>query len=424
MKNFKLLLSLILMTGLIAFFSCNKDDEEADPLTITSIDATGTDLASGIEVTKDLNAATSATDVPLDAIIKITFSKNVDVATVTSTAVTLLVNSEEVPSTVSTSGSIVTLTPEAVLSRGKTFTLTLASSIKASDEGTFTEATRTFKTAGIAEVIPPQVSYQVAYWDFNGNTDDSENHVVTDATQITGYNTDRHGYSNSAVELSGGGDIVEVTNSGDFISPSTTISLWFKKDLGETHDDNRGFLIGIAAERGFFCEIGGGIDELWIKFATSHELHPDSPNGLYATSWFDAINGQGGEPNDVLLYNWEGDLAGLIDNVWTHMVMTYDNSTTLKTVYINGVKMRQEDLSGNPDWHMIDMAVNSLGVENFIDTDLGIGYGSSTTNTATSWLNYQSDPSASFEGLIDDVRFFSVSLTAEEVLQLYNDEKP
>lgn len=423
MKNFKLLLAFVLLTGIIAFVSCDKE-EEVTALTVSAIEATGTDLGSGEQITKDLNGATSASDVPIDAVIKITFSKDVDAATTTGSSVILSVNSVAVTASVTVSGTEVTLTPESDLARGVNFTLTLAASIKASDGGTFNEATRTFKTAGIAEIIPPQVANQTAYWDFNGSTDDAYDHVATDATQITGYNIDRHGYANSAVELSGDGDIVEVTNSGDFISPSTTISLWFKKDLGETHDDNRGFLIGIAAERGFFCEIGGGITELWIKFATSHELHPDSPNGDYATSWFDAINGQGGEPNDVLLYNWEGDLAGLIDNVWTHMVMTYDNSTTLKTVYINGVKMRQEDLSGNPDWHMIDMAVNSLGVENFIDTDLGIGYGSSTTNAATSWLNYQSDPSASFEGLIDDVRFFSVSLTAEEVLQLYNDEKP
>ncbi|MCF8304601.1 MAG: Ig-like domain-containing protein, partial [Bacteroidales bacterium] len=117
MKHLKLLLAMILVAGVTVFIGCSDDDEPAE-MTIETITGTGTDLESGDQVTKDLNAASAATDVPLDVVIEITFSKEVDAATVTSSTVTLSSSSGDVGLGLDVSGTTITVTPDGELERG------------------------------------------------------------------------------------------------------------------------------------------------------------------------------------------------------------------------------------------------------------------------------------------------------------------
>lgn len=430
MKHLKLLLAMILVAGVTVFIGCSDDDEPAE-MTIETITGTGTDLESGDQVTKDLNAASAATDVPLDVVIEITFSKEVDAATVTSSTVTLSSSSGDVGLGLDVSGTTITVTPDGELERGTDYELSLTGGVVAADGGKFTAVSRTFTTAGKAKVEPPQKDSQVAYWNFNENTEDQVgDHTITNNTQVSGYVEDRFGYQASCGDFNGEGDIVEVGNPGDLISPSMTISYWFKISLDDPLIENNFFMLGLAAERGYFCEVGTADFGPWIKFATSHKIHPDADNNAeFATAWGDAVNGQGGGASgETLEYNWEGDLAAKIDGKWTHLVMTFDHSNSIKRIYLNGEEMRRTNLSANQEWWMIDMAINSVGVEETIDTDLGVGYGGSTKNKATGWADYEADLEAenyrTFSGQMDDLRIFNVALTKAEVSQLYNDESP
>lgn len=427
MKQTKLWLTMLLVGSTMAFLSCSSDDDNdggTANMTITSIVANGTDLESGDDIEVDLNGATAAENVPLDASIDITFSKNVDNATATSSNVTLKKGSDAVDTDVSASGNTITLVPSEDLEQGTTYTLTVTGAVKASDGGAFTEVSRTFRTAGRGEVSPPQAENQIAYWNFNGSAVATEGDFETVFEQVT-YTTDRFGFTNSAAEFGGAseagqGDIIEIEASDDLITPSRTISVWFKVDK-EDYNSSR-FLMGMAAERGFFMELGSeGI--AWLKLPTSHALDPDPMGHEFGINWSDP-NGDGAVGGQIL-YEYEGSISDLVaDGEWHQLVLAYDAGTSMKTIYVDGNKIMELDIDSDTDeWYLKNLAIDTRGVEETIDTKLAFGYAGSRDNQATDWANY-ANATNTFKGLMDDVRIFSVGLSATEVKTLYDAEKP
>jgi hypothetical protein len=424
MKTIKFLVVMMLIGGLFAFTAC-EDDDPGD-LKITSIEAIGTDLETGEEVVKDLNAATAATDVPLDAVITVVFSKNVDPETLTSSSVALTTANGSATVDLSVGADRVTITPQSDLERGTEYTLELSATIQAEDGGAFTAVDRTFKTAGQGIVTPPQSDKQVAYFPFNNSMEDyTGNHTLGAKAQVSGYVKDRFGYVNSAAEFNGSTDIVDVTNPGDMVNPSTSISFWMKVDLTDPNYENGMFIMGATVEYGFFFELGKADFGPWLKIATRHKEHPDASNDFgSATAWGDAIKG-GDLQND--LSGWTGDLPSMIDNKWVHVVMTYDHTTGMKRVYLNATKVWEMDLDEGSEWKMKEMHIDTASATNE-SMNVGIGFAGSSDNHSTGWADYQSYVDAgtakTFSGLMDDVRFFNTALSSAEVTSLYDSEKP
>lgn len=425
MKHLRFLLSFALIAGMIAFTGCEEDDDPG-MLSLEAIEGTGNDLETGNEVTKDLNAATAAEDVPLNVTIHVTFSKEVDAATITASTVTLSGNGD-VSLGLSADGTDVTITPDQNLSRGTEYTLTLTNGIVAADGGEFATVTRTFTTAGQGIVTPPQANSQIAYFTFNETIDDyTSNYSVIEAnSSYEGFVEDRFGYQNSALQLDGETNILDVQNEGNLVNPSTTISFWFKTDLDDEHVSNGMFLMGATAEYGFFFEIGLMDDgNPWIKVATRHMQHPESSNDFgSATAWGDAIMGNGAETGDI----WDGDLRTMIDDQWVHFVISYDQSTGMKNVYLNGTKVWEMNLQDSDEWKMKEWHIDMENATN-ASNNIGIGFAGSSDNHSTGWADYETfvneGTHKTFYGMIDDVRFFNTALTQTEVGTLYNDEKP
>lgn len=421
MKTIKFLFSLILIGGLIAFQGCKKEDPS--DLEIVSIEAVGTSLETGNEVTVDLNGATAGSDVPLDAVITITFSKDVDTQTATAANFILAGGTVDPTVNVTASGTDVTITPQADLERGRVYTLTLAANIKAGDGGVFLESSRTFSTEGRQEVTPPQEDHQVAYWKFDGDADATVGGFVPAFEQVS-YGNDRIGFENSAASFSGAasagqGDIIEYAANSAFISPSMTFSVWFKINSGD-YSGSR-FMFGLAAERGYFMELGSdGVE--WMKFATSHIVNPDPQGHQYGTAWTDP-NGDGTTGGQTL-YDYSGSISSLVaDGEWHMLTMTFDATTSLKTIFIDGTKIMQVDLDfDTSEWALEDMSVNEVGVSDLIDKGFALGYAGSRDNTATDWAVY-SNAENTYKGYMDDLRIFDVALTESEVDELYNAEK-
>ena len=142
MKNWKYFI-LFLATSVLCITACKKEDSGPANLTVSTIIAKGTSFQDGSTVEKDLNGASSATDVALNSIITITFDRNVDGGSVNGTTVKLTSAAGTISATVTSSGATVTLTPDADLERGSMHTLQL-SGLKATDGGTFTATSRSF----------------------------------------------------------------------------------------------------------------------------------------------------------------------------------------------------------------------------------------------------------------------------------------
>lgn len=421
MKTIKFLFSLMLIGGLIAFQGCKKEDPS--DLEIVSIEAVGTSLETGNEVTVDLNGATAGLDVPLDAVITITFSKDVDTQTATAANFALAGGTVDPTVNVTVSGTDVTITAQADFERGRVYTLTLASGIKPKDGGGFFATNRTFTTAGQKEVTPPQEDHQVAYWKFDGDANATVGGFEPTFEQVT-YDTDRSGFANSAVKFSGAasagqGDLIEYATNSAFISPSMTFSVWFKVNASD-YSGSR-FMFGLAVERGYFMEFGSdGVG--WMKFATSHIVNPDPQGHQYGTAWTDP-NGDGTIGGQVL-YDYTGSISSLVANgIWHMLTMTFDVNTSIKTIFIDGTKIMQVDLDlDTQEWALEDISVNEVGVSDLIDKDLALGYAGSRDNTATGWAVY-SNAENTYKGYMDDLRIFDVALTESEVDELYNAEK-
>lgn len=426
MTHLKFIASFLLIAGLVAFTSCEKDDDPG-MLMLNAMTGAGTSLETGNQVNKDLNAATAATDVPLDVEIEATFSKDVDEATVSNSTVTLSGNGD-VSLTLTVDGEVVTIVPDQELARGTEYTLSLTNGIVADDGGEFETVTRTFTTAGQGIVTPPQANAQIAYFTFNDNIDDHTGNysIIEENSSYEGFVEDRFGYQSSAIQMDGETNILDIENDGNLISSSTTISYWFKTDLDDEHVANGMFLMGATAEYGFFFELGLLDEENnpWIKIATRHMAHPDATGNFEsATAWGDAIKGEGLETGDI----YDGSIKDMVDDKWVHFVLTYDHTTSMKRAYLNGTMVWEKDLAESDEWKMKEMHIDMESATD-ASNNVGIGFAGSSDNHSTGWADYQTyidqGENKTFFGMIDDVRFFNTALTPTEVGNLYNDEKP
>lgn len=430
MKKVKMIFTMFLVIAMVTatsvvMVSCD-DDDEPGALTVESITASGTDLESGDPVADiDLYGATAASNVPLDATIIVTFNKAVDASTVSATTVTVTGGATNPTPSVSTSGNTVTITFDEDLSRGIDYTLTVASGVKASDGGTLgSQTSATFRTAGRADVTPPQAASQIAYWNFDGSADATAGEFATEFAQVA-FESDRFGYANSAAlfrgaTAAGNGDIIEIAASDALVTPSRTITVWFKVD--ENDYSGSRFLMGMAVERGFFIELGS--DKIaWLKLATNHALDPDPMGHGFGINWSDP-NGDGAVGGQIIA-EYQGSISDLItDDEWHQLALTYDAATSMKTIYLDGAKLMQIDIdSETTEWYLKNMAINDVGATDNLDTKLTFGYAGSRANTITDWARY-SNAQNTYKGLMDDVRIFSVALTESEIQTLYNAEKP
>ena len=408
---------LLLIAGVIGFSACN-DDEEASTMTVNSITTTdGTNLFG----------ATSASGVALDQNILIGFSASVNSATLGN--VGLFNGSNEVDAAVTASGSTVTITPAEDLFGGGLYTVRIEG-VQSTDGTAASTVEANFTTRGIGLGTAPASSNQIMYVQFNTNYVDltgnssmthSQNSWVADRFG----NVDGALYLNGANSGPGSGDIVEY--DGDFISPSLTLSAWFKVDPANFPGSRPAF--GVAAEKGYFLEVGGNID--WMKFTSSHKISPDPNLNYFGASDTDP-NGDGNE-SGITIQDYTGSINALTtgeNDGWAHFVMTYDVTTSLKTIYVNGIQAMQQNLSLLPPGaQLTDLAlrdrvvVTGNPIEN-IEAKLAFGFFASRNNGPfDSWNNY-SLAENTFVGAIDDFRLWDVSLSTSQVEALYQAEKP
>ncbi len=415
MNVLKLKSLIWLMAGVLVFSACKDDDTEDPTLAVSSITTTdGTDLYG----------ATSATTVGTDQNILIGFSGTINGSTLGN--VKLKNGDNTVASSVTASGSTVTIDPTEPLFGGTVYTVQI-NGVQSTDGATSGNVSTSFTTAGIGLGTAPQANAQTTYFQFNGNYVD----VVGTASKVMSQNTwveDRFGEANGALMLNGStapgnGDIVEF--SGDFVHESMTLSTWFKVDAADFV--NSILMFGVAVERGYFLEVGG--DLAWLKFATSHSVSPDPANHYFGTAWTDP-NGDG-QMSDAVPFDYLGSIAELVGvPEWAQIVMSYDAATSIKSIYINGVLAMQVDLDVDPT---SEFQLGSLAIADKADgtgdaipginDNLALGYFCSPNNTATGWADYTTAENT-FIGAIDDFRIWNVALTQEQITALYGAEKP
>jgi hypothetical protein len=435
MKKLKLWSLLLLAGSMMTFSGCNDDDDGPAAIEIVSITATGTDLDTGTEITVDLNAATAASNVPPNAVVTITFSREVDPNKATASSITIGDGSTDLTGTITTSGSAVVITPNDGFERGTDYTLTVTAGVTALDGGALTSISRTFKTAGRKDAVPPQATSQMAYWKFDGDATDNMGTYDANAEIAIEYQTDRFGAIGSTAYFDGDASIIEVPNASTLMTDamSFTVSFWVKTKteghVNENGDPAGMFVFGLGGDRGIQYEIFGGYDG--SKFAVSYINAADAtfpedmwfPNG--ATD-----NTNGGWQGTVFAQNLTVEqMQNIIKDKWYHNIFTYDASQKIGSLYFNGSLMKSFDFDLWPDGDTKQSAVGVTyrGVEPEVIDQLAFGFIHSRGGTLFDnepWGNYDLTTSNHFKGWLDDFRIFNEPFSAADVTALYNAEKP
>lgn len=423
MKTIKSILMLVAVASIGVLMSCG-EDEGPGALTIVSIEATGTDVLTGEPTTVDLNGATAASGVPVDLVLKVTFDREVDAATATNTTVAV----DGIAADVTVNGAVVTLTASQELARGTDYVLTVGE-IQAADGGEFTTISRTFSTGGVAEVTPPNADAQLAYWKFDGDDTDEMGAFNADNRIAITYTTDRHGQVESTASFDGDASLIEVPGADALMAGDDfTLSFWIKSDGSDVNDNDetRGqFVMGLAAWHGFQFEIFGNYGG--CKLASTYLLDDDT-YGVQDLWWSTTGNlGWQGWTFDQDV-SGSGGLAGIIKDQWAHFVVTYDAATKIGAIYINGELRKSQDFNLYGETHALYRAVGvGYNGNDAPGNKLAFGFIQSSENRIITddWANPIDTPDNNhFKGLMDDVRVFSASFTADNVSTLYNAEKP
>jgi hypothetical protein len=418
-KKVKTLRSLALMLSLLASLvliqSCGSDDDNG-PKNITLKSLTAGDL--------DLNAATSPNSVPLDAPIVAIFNTEVDEATATAANIKLVrdYDDAEIELDIDVEDKTVTISPTEDLGAGSLYILSV-NNLKSDGGKTLSALERNFTTAGT--FAPAGV---IAHFTFENSAEDvvdGYDPAATDVVDIT-FVDSRKAAAGKAASFNGTTSIIEIPNADEFMENNDfTLSLWLKA----TYTENKGhFVLGLAGAKGFQFEI---FDD-WnaMKITTQYKQGDgttDSEDAWYPGNGETKDNGgwKGWTVNkDVSSSNGVGDTY--FKDKWAHLVLTYDATTKVNSMYINGELVKQHDFNlwGVGEKKATITGVAYAGNPNGNKLALGFIQGRENRILADEWADYSIAANKHFKGLLDDVRIFSVPVSQTEVTLMYNSEKP
>jgi hypothetical protein len=285
--------------------------------------------------------------------------------------------------------------------------LNSAAAVLATAATTATQAQVTAATANLNAAIavyesglitPIAATSLMAYWKFNGNTNDSSGNGHTGTLEVgpaglaavpLGVPTltnDRFGNANSAYHFAGGGNI-DVPYSPALNPKAMTISLWERQDTaGRTDHRADCYMLGLNRWNGY-------------KF----QMQPTRP-------FFTVHTDSSIYDHDAALDIAIGTTTGT--GPWHHLVATYDGVNT-EVFYVDGVMVKTwTDLKGaikvfNPT---VDLSIGTdLPNSAYTATDDGTG------RYYVAWGGY-------WTGDLDDIMIYNVALTASQVTQIYNQQ--
>jgi len=412
---------LMTITAALVLVSCKKSNPE--PL----------DLGTLMVGTIDLNAAAAPTNVPVKPVITATFTTDVDAATATASNITLTEDYDNVsiPLTISASGKVVTITPTPTLANGALYKLAITAGLKATNGETFTAINRSFTTLG-SFLSQRGLS---AYWNFDGNANDQTgvyNAPTAGITAVT-YVAGRNAASGQAAQFNGTTSLIQIPNGNGLINTSDfSLSLWVNEDSTAKRDQ---FVMGLSAWFGFQFEINNnGNNKLGeCKLAAQYSL----TGGTSASQdlWFNG--GSTGTTKDN--GGWQGwtfckDLTsnngtgvnGLLAKHWAHIVCTYDHTTKIGTLYINGEKMKAQDFNLYGTTHALYNATGLKFNGNAANNTFVFGFIQDKVSPTLldTWADYNNTANAHFKGLLDDVAIYHSVLTPALITLMYNSGKP
>ena len=174
-------------------------------------------------------------------------------------------------------------------------------------------------------------------------------------------------------------------------SSSFTISIWYKKD-GQTKNNN-----------------GTNGPEYLLSMKAVNNFHWSNAVGfvfLEGNNTACAVKTMFVSNAGDAWFTWEGgqSIAGLCDNNWHHLVLTYDETNSQVKLYIDGVQNPNVKTWGGHG--ALNLATDKI-------SEFRIGAGPSTSYASDDWL------ACTFKGSLDQLRMYSTVLTQAEIQALF-----
>lgn len=404
---------------LLIILGCSK---QSDPPTLdfNSLSAGGIGLSLA-----------SPTNVPSNAKIVASLTQNIDPASANYNNIKLLrvYDTTYIDFTILVVGNTITLVPKSDLGSGVYYQLTFTN-IRSTDGLVMVYLWRAFTTAG--SFGPPG---QVAYWNFNGNTyDQLGNYTSIFVTDLNYANSFRRSLGQCAV-FNGTSTIIQVLNGDQLLNTKDfSLTFWVKANpvfqIDSAGKPKGQFILGLGDYKGFEFEISS--DYSYCQMIASYAL----PDGTAITEPLSfagdgKTSANGGEPGWIYCTNLttSGGLEALVKNQWAFICFTFNSTSKLSTLYINGVMMKQQDFN---KWPVGDPARNITGMKYggtlpLQEPAFAMGFFHSEGSQAfsgTSWGNYNSPFANHFRGWLDEVRIFQMALPADDIAYMYLITKP
>ena len=399
-------LLLIAVAFSLMLSSCKKDPE---PLALESL------MAGSI----DLNAATSPTNVPVSPTIVATFNVNVDPATATSANITMVQDYDDAPVaiTIDVSGNTITIEPESSLGTGALYQLSFGAGLQSTDGLAITPLSRTFTTEG---TFAPAGA--IAHFTFEDNANDVIGPWDPSAADIIGmtYTASRKTAAGKAATFNGTTSLIEIPNGELLMNTSNfTVAFWMKTNSAAK--TNGHFVMGLAGWNGFQYEVFGNYEG--SKFAIQYQ----HATGTAAEDmWFPALADLGWQGWTFAKSLTAAEMTALLKDNWINVVYTYNGPTKVGTLYFNGQKMKSFDFNlwpvGDAKRGVTGMKYAGLAAGNHLA--LGFIQGRNNRTISDGWADYADPANNHFKGQLDDIRFWHKVLTENEILLMYNSEKP
>jgi hypothetical protein len=415
-----LLLAMILVVGVS---SCKKSTSSVTSFGLASLKAGSIDL----------NGGTPPTTVPTSPTITAVFTVGVNPTTATTATITLVqgYDTTNIVLSVVVSGATITITPTPPLAGGALYTLKFKAGLQSTDGQVVGAFSRSFTTIGT--FVPAGA---IAYWNFEGNANDQIGAYspLSPANIIAlTYAASRSAAAGQAAAFNGSTTLIEIPNGDVLMNTSDfSLSFWIKEDSAGRKDQ---FTMGLAGWNGLQFEINnngnGGLGE--CKLAVQYSLS----DGTTASQdlWFNgadtnSYNGNGGWQGwtfakDLQSHGGTG-VNGLLAEKWANVVCTYNATTKIGTMYINGEKMKEQDFNLYGTTHPLYKATGLKYAGNPGNNSFVFGFIQDKVDPTIpdAWAQYGDPNNNHFKGWLDDVRVFHKVITPNEILLMYNSEKP
>ncbi|MBX2946154.1 MAG: Ig-like domain-containing protein [Cyclobacteriaceae bacterium] len=415
MKKVKWMMSVLAVAAVLATTMVGCNDDEPPALALVSLTANGIDL----------NAATSATGIPVGANIVATFNVAVDAATANS-AISLVrqFDSQNFPAAISVNGAEVTINPNTDFSTGTLFILTFGAGLKSAEGKTLTAAIERNFTSEGTFAVPGAV----AHWTFEDNAVDiigNRAPTATGTVAIT-YVAGRKADAGKAASFNGTTSIIEYANGDQLMNNgSWTMSLWVKPNSSLEKGQ---FVLGLGAFYGFQFEIFGSYNGFKLAASYAH-TNPAGAGKFGEDLWAD---GEGNLGWQGWVFSKDFRPAGMntvIKDQWAHYVFVYNATTRQGIIYLNGERIKEQDFDLWPDGTNPRFAtgLSYRGEAPDVVNELALGFIHSRAGTmwdAEPWGGYDFPGANHFHGLMDDLIIYHKALTQAEITAMYNSGKP